>query len=138
MPRSLHPATDTTVSFRMRQVKQRNTTPELIVRKLLSTKGYRYRIHRGDLPGSPDIVFPGRRKAIFVHGCFWHGHKNCRRASLPHTRFAYWQNRIVKNRERDLRSIAALKQAEWSVLVVWECETKDLRTLETQLSHFLR
>ena len=138
MPEVVHSDVDAAVSFRMRQVRQRNTAPELTVRKLLSIKGYRYRTHRRDLPGSPDIVFPGRRKAIFVHGCFWHGHKNCRRASLPRTRFAYWQNRIVKNRERDLRSIAILKQANWSVLVVWECETKDPRTLETQLSHFLR
>ena len=137
MPEVVHSGVDVAVSFRMRQVRQRNTAPELTVRKLLFAKGYRYRIHRDDLPGSPDIVLPGRRKAIFVHGCFWHGHKNCIRASLPRTRFAYWQNKIVKNRERDLRSIATLRRAGWSILVVWECETKDPRALETRLSHFL-
>lgn len=129
---------DESVSFRMKHVKQRGTAPELVVRKLLFAKGYRYRIHRGDLPGSPDVVFPSRRKVIFVHGCYWHGHENCVRASLPKTRTKYWKDRISKNRERDERSISALEQLGWSVYVVWECETKNVNSLEQRLLHFLQ
>ena len=129
---------DERVSLRMKRVKQRDTTPELVVRKLLFAKGYRYRIHRDDLPGSPDVVFPSRRKVVFVHGCFWHGHENCARASLPKSRTRYWADRIAKNRERDMRSISALEQLGWSVYVVWECETKNLSSLEQRLSCFLQ
>lgn len=125
------------VSLRMKRVKQRDTAPELIVRKILFSAGYRYRIHRRDLPGSPDIVFPGRRKAIFVNGCFWHGHENCPRASLPKTRFQYWKNRILKNRERDARSITALEKLGWAVDTIWECQTKDMASLEERLARFL-
>ena len=125
------------VSLRMKRVKQRDTAPELIVRKILFAAGYRYRVHRRDLPGSPDIVFPGRRKVIFVNGCFWHGHQNCSRASLPKTRFQYWKDRILKNRERDARSIAALEKLGWAVDTVWECQTRDMASLEERLARFL-
>lgn len=125
------------VSLRMKRVKQRDTAPELIVRKVLFSSGYRYRIHRRDLPGSPDIVFPGRRKAIFVNGCFWHGHENCSRASLPKTRLEYWKDRIFKNRERDARSIAALEKLGWVVDTIWECQTRDMTSLEERLTRFL-
>ena len=125
------------VSLRMKRVKQRDTAPELIVRKVLFSSGYRYRIHRRDLPGSPDIVFPGRRKAIFVNGCFWHGHENCSRASLPKTRLEYWKDRILKNRERDARSIAALEKLGWVVDTIWECQTRDMTSLEERLTRFL-
>ncbi len=128
---------DESVSFRMKRVKQRDTAPELIVRKLLFSKGYRYRIHRDDLPGSPDVVFPGRRKVIFVHGCFWHGHENCKRASLPKTRTEYWASRVAKNHERDVRSISILEELGWSTYVVWECETSNVDSLERRLSRFL-
>ena len=121
----------------MRRVKQRDTAPELIVRKILFAAGYRYRVHRRDLPGSPDVVFPRRRKIIFVNGCFWHGHENCSRASLPRTRFLYWKERILKNQERDVRSIAALEKLGWIVATVWECETRDLLFLEERLVRFL-
>ena len=125
------------VSLRMKRVKQRDTAPELIVRKILFAAGYRYRVHRRDLPGSPDIVFPGRRKVIFVNGCFWHGHQNCSRASLPKTRFQYWKDRILKNRERDARSIAALEKLGWAVDTIWECQTRDMASLEERLARFL-
>ena len=125
------------VSLRMKRVKQRDTAPELIVRKILFAAGYRYRVHRRDLPGSPDIVFPGRRKVIFVNGCFWHGHENCSRASLPKTRFQYWNDRILKNRERDARSIASLEKLGWAVDTVWECQTRDMVSLEERLTRFL-
>ena len=129
---------DDSVSFRMKRVKQRDTAPELVVRKLLFAKGYRYRVHRDDLPGSPDIVFPSRRKVVFVHGCFWHGHEKCTRASLPKTRTQYWSDRVAENRKRDVRSISALERLGWSVLVVWECETKNVRSLAERLSGFLQ
>ena len=125
------------VSLRMKRVKQRDTTPELIVRKVLFSSGYRYRIHRKDLPGSPDIVFPGRRKIIFVNGCFWHGHENCLRASLPKTRLEYWKDRILQNQKRDARAIAALERLGWVVDTIWECQTKDMVSLEERLTRFL-
>lgn len=137
MTKRSDPSVRDSVSLRMRRVKQRDTAPELIVRKILFAAGYRYRVHRRDLPGSPDVVFPGRRKIIFVNGCFWHGHENCSRASLPRTRFQYWKERILKNQERDVRSITALEKLGWIVATVWECETRDLPFLEERLVRFL-
>ena len=137
MAKRSDPSVQDSVSLRMRRVKQRDTAPELIVRKILFAAGYRYRVHRRDLPGSPDVVFPRRRKIIFVNGCFWHGHENCSRASLPRTRFQYWKERILKNQERDVRSIAALEKLGWIVSTVWECETRDLSFLEERLVRFL-
>ena len=137
MTKRSDPSVRDSVSLRMRRVKQRDTAPELIVRRILFAAGYRYRIHRRDLPGSPDVVFPRRRKIIFVNGCFWHGHENCSRASLPRTRFQYWKERILKNQERDVRSIAALEKLGWIVDTVWECETRDLAFLEERLVRFL-
>ena len=131
------PGVDEHASARMKRVRQRDTAPELEVRKLLFGFGYRYRIHRDDLPGSPDVAFPSRRKAIFVHGCFWHGHPNCSRASLPRTRTEYWRNRITTNQERDRRSEAALRRMGWSVCVVWECEVGDGGALREKLTRFL-
>ncbi|MDE0412570.1 MAG: very short patch repair endonuclease [Gammaproteobacteria bacterium] len=121
----------------MQQVKQSNTAPELAVRKFLFSRGYRYRLHRKSLPGNPDIVFPSRRKVIFVHGCFWHGHQDCSRSTLPRTRLAYWRGKIEKNRERDAFSITALQQLGWGVYVIWECKVKGLIELETDLISFL-
>ena len=128
---------DEAVSFRMKRVKQRDTAPELAVRKLLFSKGYRYRLHGKELPGRPDIVFPGRRKAIFVHGCFWHDHQGCGRATLPKTRTAYWRDRIQKNKDRDTRVIMALRRQGWRVDIVWECEVKRPIDLERRLTSFL-
>lgn len=121
----------------MQAVKGANTTPEMTVRRLLASEGYRYRLHRSDLPGRPDIAFVGRRKVIFVHGCFWHGH-DCRRGSrMPKTNSAYWSAKIIRNRSRDVRTRAVLSEAGWSVLTVWECETKDRAALIRRLVEFL-
>lgn len=108
----------------MRAVKSRDTTPERAVRSLLHKKGYRFRLHRKDLPGCPDLVFVSRRKVLFVHGCFWHGH-NCKRgARVPRTNAEYWTGKIARNRARDQRTKTALKALGWRALVLWECELK--------------
>lgn len=96
--------------------------PELVVRSYLHRRGLRFRLHRRDLPGRPDIVLPAYRVAILVHGCFWHGHAGCKRASLPKTRVSFWAEKIAANRERDARSIRALEALGWRPLIVWECE----------------
>lgn len=106
------------------------------VRQLAHRLGYRFRLHRRDLPGTPDLVFPGRRKAIFVNGCFWHQH-NCPRGTRPASNTDFWEDKLSKNVERDRKNIAALTSAGWSVLVVWECETKSLPTLSERLAGFL-
>ncbi len=109
----------------MRQVKAKNTTPELKVRRLLTRMGLRYRLHRADLPGKPDIVMPGRKLAIFVHGCFWHGHDCARGARAPKANADYWQAKIGRNRARDIEHRAALQARGWRVLTLWECDLKD-------------
>src|SRR6266853_6686992 len=103
----------------MQAVKSKDTAPELLVRSLAHRLGYRFRLHRKDLPGKPDLVFPGRRKVIFVHGCFWHQHKGCREGRLPGTRREYWEPKLVRNQERDAQSEAALKSLGWAVLTLW-------------------
>ena len=120
----------------MQAVKRRDTGPEMIVRRLLHRLGYRYRLHRKDLPGKPDIAFLSRRKAIFVHGCFWHGH-DCPRGRLPKSRLDYWQPKLDGNRERDRRTEIELRSLGWSVLVIWQCETADLQALAGRLRSFL-
>jgi DNA mismatch endonuclease (patch repair protein) len=117
----------------MRQVKGRDTSPELKVRRMLLDLGLRYRLHRRDLPGAPDIVLPGRRLAIFVHGCFWHGHDCPRGARIPKQNRDYWTAKIGRNRIRDEASQAALKAAGWFPLIVWECELKDEPALKARL-----
>ncbi|WP_137156484.1 very short patch repair endonuclease [Rhizobium sp. FKL33] len=121
----------------MRRVKSKNTAPELKLRKLLTSLGYRYRLHRADLPGKPDLVFPGRRKLIFVHGCFWHGHDCPRGARAPKSNADYWQAKIARNRARDAANLDALTSAGWQVLTVWECELKDKAVLVERLCGFL-
>ena len=108
----------------MRRVKAKDTAPELAVRKTLTRLGARYRLHRKDLPGKPDIVMPGRRLAIFVHGCFWHGHDCARGARVPKQNRDYWLAKVARNRARDAHSQAALNAAGWRVETVWECEIK--------------
>jgi DNA mismatch endonuclease (patch repair protein) len=121
----------------MRAVPGQNSSAELKVRKALTRLGARYRLHRRDLPGSPDIVLPGRRLAIFVHGCFWHGH-DCRRgARLPKANAAYWIAKIARNQARDLAAQAALAAAGWRVEVVWECELRDADALAGRLGAVL-
>jgi len=118
----------------MRRVKGRNTAPERKLRKLLTRMGLRYRLHRTDLPGSPDIAMIGRRTAIFMHGCFWHGH-DCKRGDRqPKTNAAYWTAKIARNRARDAAALAALEDMGWREIVVWECELAD----EAQLAARLR
>lgn len=120
----------------MRSVKSKNTRPEIIVRQIIYSLGFRYRLHRKDLPGSPDIVFPGRKKAIFVHGCFWHWH-GCKRSRMPKTNSEYWETKIQRNQERDKRNCTALADISWQTLVVWECELKDKSNLEKKLVQFI-
>jgi len=124
-------------SQRMALVQGANTKPELLVRRLIHGMGYRYRLHAKELPGRPDIVFRKRRKAIFVNGCFWHRHQNCRLARLPKTRSDFWLPKLDGNRQRDAKNIAALKAAGWMVLVIWECELDDRQSLVERLKGFL-
>lgn len=121
----------------MRAVKDRNTTPEMAVRRLLHRLGYRYRLHRNDLPGKPDVVFSPRRKVIFVHGCFWHGH-TCKRGNrMPATNTDYWRSKIARNIERYSYQVAKLEASGWVVFTLWECELKDEEILASRLKLFL-
>ncbi len=120
----------------MSRIRGRNTKPEMVVRKLLWRAGYRYRLHCKELPGKPDVVFPGRRRVIFVHGCFWHRHPGCSRATLPATRREFWSRKLEGNTVRDAQAVEALQLAGWRVLVVWECEIKSQHLLE-RLQAFL-
>jgi DNA mismatch endonuclease (patch repair protein) len=121
----------------MRAVKGINTRPEQTVRSLLHALGYRFRLHRRDLPGSPDIVFPGRKAVIFVHGCFWHGHGCTRGNRMPKANADYWAKKLARNTARDAKAKAALEALGWRVLTVWECEIKDAAMLADRLRDFL-
>jgi len=121
----------------MRRVKGRDTTPEVKVRRALTALGARYRLHRKDLPGSPDIVLPGRRLALFVHGCFWHGHDCARGARVPKANRDYWVAKLARNRARDAWSRTALEAAGWRVEILWECELKDV-ALRARLAQLLK
>jgi DNA mismatch endonuclease (patch repair protein) len=121
----------------MRRVKGRDTGPEMKVRRLLTALGARYRLHRKDLPGNPDIVMPGRRLVIFVHGCFWHGHDCARGARVPKANRDYWLGKVGRNRARDEASHAALEAAGWRVETLWECEMKDEAALRARLAALL-
>ena len=126
-------------SERMRRVRSRNTKPEMAVRRLLYSLGYRYRVHPPDIPGKPDIAFKGRRKLIFVHGCFWHRHEDpaCKLARLPKSRLDFWLPKLNANRERDKRLRNRLFKEGWRILVVWECEMRDKEQLRNKLVRFL-
>lgn len=121
----------------MARVGRRHTRPEMAVRRLLFARGYRYRLHAGDLPGRPDIVFRKRKKVIFVHGCFWHRHEGCSKATVPKTRRTFWLKKFRENRDRDARNESALTALGWMVLTVWECETVDESELSARLLAFL-
>jgi DNA mismatch endonuclease (patch repair protein) len=121
----------------MARIRGKDTQPELLARRALHAMGYRYRLYRRDLPGTPDIVFPSRRKVVFVHGCFWHGHSGCRHAVMPATRPEFWAAKIRRNQERDADALAQLQAQGWRVLVLWECEMADARQVSMCLSHFL-
>jgi DNA mismatch endonuclease (patch repair protein) len=122
----------------MRAVKGRDTAPELLVRKVLRGIAPGYRLHRRDLPGAPDIAYIGWKKAIFVHGCFWHGHDCKRGARAPKTNADYWSEKIAKNHARDQKHRAAFHARDWDVLTVWECETRDEAALSARLRRFLQ
>jgi DNA mismatch endonuclease (patch repair protein) len=128
--------TQTSRSALMGRIGSKNTAPELIVRRLLHSLGYRFRLHRKDLPGTPDIVLPSRRKAIFVHGCFWHAH-GCRIGRPPKSRSEFWEPKLARNRARDEENRTDLEEAGWKVLTVWQCETKDKVALTELLEKFL-
>ncbi len=120
----------------MARVRSKNTKPELRVRALLHRLGFRFRLHRRDLPGTPDLVLPKHRAAIFVHGCFWHAHPGCARATMPSTRVEFWTTKLARNVERDAKKLRELQAAGWRVLVLWECETRDAEALEALLRGF--
>lgn len=122
----------------MRRVKGRDTSPELKVRRILTKLGARYRLHRKDLPGKPDIVMPGRKLAIFVHGCFWHGHDCARGARVPKANRDYWLAKVGRNRARDAEHLAALTAKGWQVETIWECEMKDEGSLAERLARLLK
>lgn len=113
----------------MSGIKAKNSRPEMLVRRLLFAAGYRFRLHRQDLPGTPDIVMPGRKVIIFVHGCFWHSHEGCRYARMPATRQDFWEAKLRANVDRDRRSMEKLNMMGWRVLYVWECATRNFKTM---------
>lgn len=121
----------------MSRVSGRNTKPEIAVRSLLHNMGYRFRLHRKDLPGKPDITLPKYKKVIFVHGCFWHGHADCPRSKRPTTNQEFWREKLDKNIERDKSAVKALKQLGWEVMTVWSCEVNDTNKLIIKLFSFL-
>lgn len=118
-----------TRSRMMSGIRGRNTRPEMVVRRALFASGFRFRLHRRDLPGAPDIVLPGKKVAVLVHGCFWHRHAGCRYSKLPATRPEFWKAKLDGNVERDARAVQALHAMGWRVLIVWECTIRDRKTL---------
>lgn len=121
----------------MSRVKSKDTKPEMIVRRLIFSMGYRYRLHDARLPGTPDLVFTGRRKVVFVHGCFWHRHTDCPLARLPKSRLDFWLPKLDGNKTRDLTNQRLLRELDWRVLVVWECELRDMKRLTRKIRRFL-
>ena len=121
----------------MSKIKSKDTKPEILVRRLLHGLGYRYRLHRTDLPGRPDLVFPSRRKIVFVNGCFWHNHRRCVKSHIPADNREYWLSKLIRTRERDERNLSLLKQEGWDVTIVWECQMKDMEGVAEQLIDFL-
>lgn len=126
-------------SANMRKIKSKGMKPEMLVRRLAHKMGYRFRLHRADLAGKPDLVFPRLRKVIFVHGCFWHQHSSdsCKRAHSPRSNLDYWERKLQRNVARDEAVKASLDSAGWEMLVLWECELKDLVQLKEQIASFL-
>ncbi|MDE0111068.1 MAG: DNA mismatch endonuclease Vsr [Albidovulum sp.] len=122
----------------MAGIRGRDTAPEIAVRRIAHRMGLRFRVHRKDLPGRPDLVFPKHRLAVFVHGCFWHRHEGCRFASDPKSRVAFWKDKFAANVDRDARQQAVLRELGWSVLVIWECETRNERAVERMLAASVR
>jgi DNA mismatch endonuclease (patch repair protein) len=126
-------------SEQMRRIRGKNTKPELIVRRLIFSMGYRYRLHQKNMPGQPDIIFPSRKAVIFVHGCFWHQHpdSDCKISHLPKSNAEYWQQKLARNQARDAEHESALLALGWHVLVIWECQLKDSEALKHKIVAFL-
>ncbi len=123
-------------SAQMAKVRSKDTKPEMFVRRLVHRMGYRFRLHRRDLPGKPDLVFGPRKKVIFVHGCFWHGH-DCSFGRIPKSRVDFWETKIRTNRSRDEAHLARLEESGWRSLVIWECQLKKAKELENKIREFL-
>lgn len=121
----------------MRRVREKDTGPEMVVRRIAHRMGYRYQLHRADLPGKPDLVFVRRAKIIFVHGCFWHGHRCRRGQNRPASNIAYWSAKLDRNKARDRRNASQLRRQGWSILVLWECELGKSQRIEDRLARFL-
>jgi DNA mismatch endonuclease, patch repair protein len=121
----------------MARVRGKDTTPEMVVRRLVHRMGYRYRLHRKDLPGKPDLVLPRHKLVIFVHGCFWHRHAGCSRATMPQTRTGFWEAKFSATVERDRAQAAELTAVGWQVLVIWECDLRDQDRLEKSIMQAL-
>lgn len=124
-------------SWNMSRIKSRDTSPELKVRSVLHSSGYRFRLHRKDLPGKPDIVLPKYRTVIFVHGCFWHRHLDCKYAYTPKSNIEFWEKKFTANIQRDLRSKRLLQEQGWTVIVVWECQVNNQEILGSYLTNSL-
>ena len=125
------------ISAQMRRIRKTDTKPELIVRSLIHRMGYRFRLHRRDLPGTPDLVFPGRRKVIFVHGCFWHQHACLLGSKQPKSNRNYWLPKLARNVERDAVGQRELVALGWTAIAVWECQTRDAASLARRIAAFL-
>lgn len=126
------------VTEQMRRIQSKNTVPELVVRGLVRTLGFSYRLHGADLPGTPDLVFPAERKVIFIHGCFWHLHRNCRLGRMPRRNLSYWRPKLLGNKARDIRDKCGLTRAGWGYLVIWECESKNTPAIARKIQRYLR
>ena len=123
----------------MSHIKSKNTKPEITVRKIIYSLGYRYRLHRKDLPGKPDLAFIKKKKVIFINGCFWHGHSGCKKSALPDTNYEFWNDKIKNNVNRDTLNYQRLKDMGWKYLVIWQCEIKNdnLENIKSKIIHFL-
>lgn len=121
----------------MRRIRSKDTSPELVLRRLIHGLGYRFRLHRKDLPGRPDLVFAKRRKIVFVHGCFWHQHPDCREGRIPGSRLDYWAPKLIKNQIRDAANRVLLEEQGWKVLIIWECELTDISAVKRAVKKFL-
>lgn len=118
-------------------IRSKDTKPEMLVRSMVHRLGYRFRLHKADLPGKPDLVFASRKKIIFIHGCYWHGHEKCRKGQLPKSNLEYWQPKIEGNKKRDKKNYKILKAADWKILTIWQCELKKLETVKKRIVKFL-
>ena len=123
-------------SWNMSRIKCGNTKPEIVVRSLLHKLGYRFRLHRKDLPGKPDIVLPRYNSVVFVHGCFWHRHNGCKKATVPKTKNIFWREKFKGNIERDIKVQEELQSMGWKILIIWECETSDIGSVTKIIGNF--